>query len=148
VRPALPTGLALLILATSCVTINGKSYSANTLFVSEVRYQPRQSSQNLCVVVKDSKATPIPGAKVRVVQEPAGGIDAGVTDTGGVVFFSLGTDTWQVSVWFPGYNRGSCTVQIGTRQTCFLTFYLRSRDGIDPGLFFCRLENDAETTSP
>ena len=147
-RLILMAALTLLVPGTACVTINGKSYSANTLYVSELIYQPRKSSENLRVVVDDSNGRPIPGARVRVVQEPAGGIDSSATDTEGTAVFSLGTDKWQVSVWFPGYNSGTRSVQIGAGQICILTFYLRFNNRIDPGLFFCRVEEDAETAGP
>jgi carboxypeptidase family protein len=146
-RPALAAA-SLLTLTTGCVTINGKPYSSGTRFVAEIICQPQKSSENLHVVVKDSNGNPIPRAKVRVVQEPVGGIDSGLTDTEGAAAFTLGSDAWQVSVWFPGYYSGTSSAQIGAGQICVLTFYLRFNDRIDPGLFFCRLEDDAETAGP
>ena len=123
--------LAPLTLATACVTINGKSYSADTRFVADVECQTQQSGQNLRVVVNDWKGRALPGTKVRVVQEPNGAIDTGVSDLQGAAAFSLGVDSWKVSVWFPGYTPGTQSVQIEEGQACVVSFYLRFSRQID-----------------
>jgi Carboxypeptidase regulatory-like domain len=121
-----------LALVTACVTINGKSYPPDTRFVAEVECQTQPSGENLRVVVSDWKGRAIPGTKVRVVQEPNGAIDTGVTDVQGSTIFSLGADHWRVSVWFPGYTPGIQSVQIEAGQACVLSFYLRFSNKIDP----------------
>ena len=122
-----------LALVTACVTINGKSYPPDTRFLAEVECQTQSSGENLRVVVNDWKGRAIPGTKVRVVQEPNGAIDIGVTDVQGSTIFSLGADTWRVSVWFPGYTPGTQSVQIDPGQACVLSFYLRFSNKFDSG---------------
>jgi len=107
------------------VTINGKSYPADTRFVADVQCQTQQSGENLRVVVNDWKGRAIPDSKVRVVQEPHGAIDIAATDSQGATTFLLGADTWKVSVWFPGYTPATQSVQIEAGQACVLSFYLR-----------------------
>jgi carboxypeptidase family protein len=132
-RPTLIVPLVPLAVLTACVTINGKSYPADTRFVVEVECQTQQSGENLRVVVNDWKGRAIPGTKVRVVQEPNGAIDTAVTDLQGASIFSLGVDTWRVSVWFPGYTVGTQSVQIEAGQACVLSFYLRFSSKFDSG---------------
>ena len=130
-RTGLIIRLAPFALMTACVTINGKSYPADTRFVADVECQTQESGQNLRVVVNDWKGRALPGTKVRVVQEPNGAIDTAVTDLQGATIFSLGADTWRVSVWFPGYTPGTQSVQIDEGQACVVSFYLRFSRQID-----------------
>src|SRR5262245_59824311 len=123
--------LAPLALVTSCVTINGKSYTPDTRFVADVECQEQQTSENLRVVVRDRKGRPIPSTRVRVVQQPNGAIDTNVTDVEGAAAFSLGVDTWQISVGSPGYSRGTQSVEIDPGQTCVVSFYLRFSNQFD-----------------
>ncbi|HEY6928985.1 MAG TPA: carboxypeptidase-like regulatory domain-containing protein [Thermoanaerobaculia bacterium] len=120
-----------LALATGCVTINGKSYPPDTRFVADVECETQQSGENLHVVVNDWKGRALPGTKIRIVQEPHGAIDTGVSDLQGAAAFSVGADTWKVSVWFPGYTPGTQSVQIETGQACVVSFYLRFSRQID-----------------
>jgi len=137
--------LAPLALMIACVTINGKSYSPGTRFTSEVVCQSKPSVENLRVVVNDWKGKPLPHANVRVVQEPAGALDAGVADLGGATVFALAADTWRISVRVPGFYSGETEVRLCAGQLCVVTFYLRVNKNLDPAIF-CRYQKARAAT--
>jgi hypothetical protein len=133
-------------LLAACVTIHGKSYSSGTQFVAEVVCGPKQSLENLRVVVNDSKGRPLPGASVRIAQEPAGALDAAVADPSGATVFTLAEDSWRISVRLPGFYSGAALVRLGEGQICVVTFYLRLNKNLDPAIF-CRYRNAAAARS-
>jgi hypothetical protein len=137
-RTAIPAALAVLVLESGCVMVEGKLYwswvgAAVPPVGPGPRCEPLQAGSGSLLRVRlvDGQDQPLPGFSVRFTPSVGGGTRIYPSTPEGIADAWLPSGTWKVETEMINSRRGTAVVELAGDTFCEMTFRMVLPDSIE-----------------